>query len=126
MKGFPVELVYLLIFGAVLLLNYVLQQAARRRQSELPPDEPLEDEPREDEPLAETWGRAPPTLPAMPVRAASVEPVRRSAAPTAYPAHPRRRFDRRSLMGTRRDVQNAIVIAAIVGPCRAFEPHEVR
>ena len=24
-----------------------------------------------------------------------------------------------------RDVQNAIVIATIVGPCRAFEPHDV-
>jgi hypothetical protein len=27
-------------------------------------------------------------------------------------------------MGTRRDVQNAVVVAAILGPCRAFEPHD--
>jgi hypothetical protein len=37
----------------------------------------------------------------------------------------KQRFSRQSLMGTRRDVQNAIVIATIVGPCRAFEPHDV-
>jgi hypothetical protein len=29
-------------------------------------------------------------------------------------------------MGNRRDMQNAIVIAAIVGPCRALEPHDIR
>lgn len=29
-------------------------------------------------------------------------------------------------MGNRRDVQNAIVIATILGPCHAYEPHGIR
>lgn len=117
MNSFPTELIYILIFGAILLFNYVMQQAARRRQSELPRDEPPQ-----DEPLPEIWGRAPPIPAALPVPAASVEPVRRSEAPSASSPLPRRRFARRSLMGTRREVQNAIVIATILGPCRALEP----
>jgi hypothetical protein len=126
MKSFPTELIYLLIIGAILLLNYVAQQAAKRRQSELPPDEPSQDEPSQDEPLPDIWRRAPPAPEALPVSAASVEPVRRSEAPTASSARPRRRFARRSLMGTRRDVQNAFVIATILGRCRADEPYDKR
>lgn len=131
MKSFPPELIYVLIFGAILLFNYLVQKAAKRRQAELPQDERPQDElpPDElpqDEPLSETWGRASPTPTVFQLRAASVEPVGRSEAPTASSARPRRRFSRRSLMGTRRGVQNAIVIAAILGPCRAFEQHDVR
>lgn len=121
MKDFPVELIYILIFAAILLFNYVMQQAARRRRSEMPRHEPPQ-----DEPLPEIWGRAPPNPATLSVPAAPVEPVRRSEAPTPSSARPRRRFTRRSLMGTRRDVQNAFVIAAILGPCRAYEPHDVR
>jgi hypothetical protein len=29
-------------------------------------------------------------------------------------------------MGTKREVQNAIVIATVLGPCRAFEPHDIQ
>jgi hypothetical protein len=29
-------------------------------------------------------------------------------------------------MGNRRELQNAIVIAAIVGPCRALDPYDFR
>ncbi len=126
MKSIPTELLYILVIGAILLFNYVMQQAARRRQSELPQDEPPQDEPPQDEPLPDIWRRAPTTPAALPVLAASVESVRRSEAPTDSSARPRRRFARSSLMGTRQDVQNAFVIATILGPCRAYEPHDVR
>jgi hypothetical protein len=36
-----------------------------------------------------------------------------------------RRFSRRSLMGSRCAVQDAIVVAAILGPCRAYRPHDI-
>jgi len=126
MKDFPAELIYILIFGAILLFNYVMQQAAKRRQSEMPPDKPPPDEPPQDEPLPDIWGRAPSTPAALPAPAVSVEPVRRSETPSVSSARPGRRFARKSLMGTRRNVQNAIVIAAILGPCRAYEPHDVK
>jgi hypothetical protein len=131
MKSFPTELIYLLIIGAILLFNYVMRQAASRRQSELPrdeppQDEPPQDEPPQDEPLPEIWGRAPSTPAVLPAPAASVEPARRSGAPSASSPLPRRHFARRSLMGTRRDVQNAIVVTTILSPCRAYEPHDIR
>ena len=136
MKGLPPELIYILIIGGVLLFNFVMQQAARRRQAELAPEEPPQDqdEPPQDEwsqdelpqdaPVADRWGRAPRTPAALPVAAATVERVGRSRSPTVPSARRGRRFSRRSLMGSRRDVQNAVVIAAILGPCRAFEPHD--
>lgn len=142
-KNLPVELIYLLIAAAVLLFNYVTGQAAKRRRSETPPDEPPQAEPPDDEPLPPIWGRTrqpdaldddplptlwgrtPPVPATMPVPAVAAESARRSRAPATSTARSKRRYSRQSLMGTRRDVQNAIVVAAIVGPCRAFEPHDV-
>jgi hypothetical protein len=125
MKGLPAELIYILLIGGVLLFNYFTQQAARRRQAEMEQDEaPQEAPPQEDALDEDIWGRAPRIATALPERAAYVEPAGRSKSPSASPAPARRRFSRQSLMGTRRDVQNAVVIAAILGPCRAFEPHD--
>jgi hypothetical protein len=129
MKGLPAELIYILIIGGVLLFNYVMRQAARQRQAESPPEEApqdawSQDESPQDAPVADRWAVAPRTPAALPVAAAAVERARRSQSPTASLARPRRRFSRHSLMGTRRDVQNAVVVAAILGPCRAFEPHD--
>ncbi|MDP1717671.1 MAG: hypothetical protein Q8L40_06310, partial [Burkholderiales bacterium] len=78
--------------------------------------------------LPDIWGRAPAVPAVSPVAAAFDVRFGRSGAPSAAiaAAHPERRFSRRSLMRTRRDVQNAIVIATILGPCRAFEPHDIR
>ncbi len=105
-------------------------------QAETPDDEPLppiwgrkpsgQAETPDDEPLPPIWGRKPSIPASLPVPAATVEPTRLFDAQIASRARPERRYSRRSLMGTRRDVQNAIVIATIVGPCRAFEPHDVR
>ena len=124
MKGLPAELIYILIIGGVLLFNYVMRQAALQRQAESPPEEALQEEWLPDEPVADSWASAPRTPAVMPVAAASVERVRRSQSPIASSAGRRRRFSRRSLMGSRRAVQNAVVIATILGPCRAFEPHD--
>jgi hypothetical protein len=50
----------------------------------------------------------------------------RNDAPRTSLAPRRRRFSRGALMGNRREVQNAVVIATILGPCRTFEPHDIR
>lgn len=49
-----------------------------------------------------------------------------AAAPSASSPFAEPHLARRSLMENRRAMQNAIVIATIVGPCRAFEPHDIR
>jgi hypothetical protein len=61
MNSFPDELIYVLIFAALLLFQYVVQRIRRRRQqSEAPQEEPLP----QDESLPEIWGRAP-AIPAV-------------------------------------------------------------
>jgi hypothetical protein len=113
MNSFPDELIYVLIFAAILLFLYVVQRIRRRQQSEAP----------QDEPLPEIWGRAP-AIPA--VSPVPPERVGRSEALAASAAIPRRRSAVRSLPGTRRDLRRAIVIMTILGPCRAFEPFDIR
>jgi len=125
METFPEELIYILIFGAILLFQYVMQRFARRRQSEAPQEEPLpQEEPiPQEEPLPEIWGRAPAIPAGSPVL---VERVGRSKALAAAVAIPRRRPAVRSLLGGRRELRRAIVIMTILGPCRAQEPPDIR
>ena len=116
MKGLPEELIYVLMFGVVLLLQYLMKRFGPQPQPPSPQEEPEPEIPEGEQAAPET----------SPVSAASDIRFGRSGAPGASAAFPQRRFSRRALMGNRRDVQNAVVIAAILGPCRAFEPHEVR
>lgn len=116
MNSFPTELIYVLVFGAILLFQYVMKRFGPQQQPQSPQDEPVPEIPQQEQAIPETsW-------------ASTASDIRfgRSGAPSASAPLARRRFSRRALMGNKRDVQNAIVIAAILGPCRAFEPHDVR
>jgi len=108
MKNLPEELIYVLIFGAILLFQYLMRRFGQQQQQQSPQEEPD------------------PELPEQAVSTASDIGFGRSEVPSASPPLPRRRFSRQALMGSRRDVQSAIVIATILGPCRAYEPHDVR
>ena len=133
MEKFPVDLlVYVLIFGAIVLFQYLMKRFGPQQQPDEAPQEaplPQEKAAAQEEPLPDIWGRAP-TVPAVsPVAAASDVRFGRSEAPGAtvtLPGRRSRRFSRRARMGSRREMQNAIVIATILGPCRAFEPHDIR
>jgi len=116
MDRFPTELIYGLIFAAILLFQYLLKRFGPQEQQESAQDERLAQIPEE---VKETPA-------AFPVSGVAAGHFGRTGAPGASSAVPRRRFSRRSLMGTRREVQNAIVIATILGPCRAYEPHDIR
>ena len=115
MKTVPAELLYLLLFLAVVVFQYLvkrcLPQAPEAAWDELP------------EPASEAPEVAPAATPAF---GTAGSPFVGSAAPKPSLAPPRRRFSRSALMGSRREVQNAVVIATILGPCRAFEPHDIR
>ena len=116
MKNIPEELIYVLIFGAILLFQYLMKRFGPQAQQQSPQDEPEPEFPEQEQATAETsW-----------VSTASDIRFGRAEARSASSPLPRRRFARKSLMGTKREVQNAIVIAAILGPCRAFEPHDIR
>jgi len=118
-KGLPTDLIFIVLFGAALLFNLVMQRAARRRQAEAAQNEPAP----EEIPEAVWRGESDTAAPASANQAA---PPRRAAAPAASPVRARRRFDRQTLLGTRRRVQDAFVVATILGRCRGDEPHEIR
>jgi hypothetical protein len=119
MKGLPEELIYALGFVALLLLQYLMkrfgpqQQQQQQQQQQSPQDEP------DPEPLEQVQA----TPQTSPVSALSDIRFGQSGALRVSSPVPRARFSRMALMGTRREVQNAIAIATILGPCRAYEPH---
>lgn len=125
MKGFPPELVYVLIFGAVLLFNFLMQKAAKRQQEEAARNAPVEEEIPEEE-----WNPAPVVASVRPEPEEVLVHRRSVAAPAAAAptTQPRRRLRvaRQSLLGARWDIQEAVVVATILGRCRADEPHDVR
>ncbi len=120
MKSLPPELIFVLVFVGIFLFQLLTKRRRMQRPQEPgqdPREAPTDDEMspdtaelEQDSPLA--WGSS----------RASVVPRERPEAPPAPRARPRRRFARQTLMGTRRDVQNAVVIATILGPCRALDP----
>lgn len=120
MKNIPTELLYVLMFLAIVLFQYLMKRFGPQAPQEPAWDERLEQMPEEEELAAAT---------ATPAAAFGISGVAaglsaRRAAPRVAPA--RRRFSRNSLMGNRREVQDAVVVATILGPCRAFEPHDIR
>ena len=121
MERVPTELLYLLVFFAIIVLNVIARQAARRRQQQEqaePPPVPAP-APAEDAPLEDIWGRSPAPAP-MPVAAAPTAPpaaaVRRQSARRIHPV--------RALLKERRDLRRAVVLTMVLGPCRAQEPPE--
>lgn len=124
MRGFPQELLIPLIFGAVLLVQFLYKQLRRKAaaiQAETAPwtDAPV---PQRADPRPMTAHAADAPEPVEAPRAAPAAMAAR-ASPSAHP-HPRR-FSRPGLMPDRRAVQDAVVTAAILQPCRAHRPHDV-
>ena len=109
MNKVPYELVFALIFGAVLLVRFLLKHLLKRA--------PQTDAGMGFEPDNLTQGLTAPEIPKL-TRPVPVPP-RATEAPFRDDV---RRFSRRSLLGSRRAVQDAIVVAAILGPCRAHDP----
>jgi hypothetical protein len=116
-------LIYVLIFGALLLIQHLIKRFGPQQQPQLPQDGPDREIPAQEQASLETSQEVPAVATASDMR------FGRSDAPHASQAlavRRLRRFSRSALMGTRRDVRSAIVIATILGPCRAFEPHDSR
>jgi hypothetical protein len=123
-------LVLLAIFVLVPLLQRLLAQARERNQ---PPPQPAQRGPSPTPPPAARVPRVP-TLPIPPLPAPEAErldapppaPARRAAnTATAVSSDPQRGRRRVALpaLRTRLDLRRAITVAAILGPCRAVDPH---
>lgn len=126
MNSVPAELLYALLFAAVLLLQYLMKRFGGRPQ----PDDALQEAPGpEEQPLAREasvpgkWGRVP-EVPAVSLTAA--QRAARLEAPAASAAIQRPRAAARSLLTGGQDLRRAIVAMTVLGPCRAQEPPEHR
>lgn len=121
MNSVPAELLYVLLFAAVLLVQYLLKRFGPQ------PDDALQEAPVAEEQAAEPEAPAPggrgrtPELAA--VSLAVAQWAARNEAPAAGAALPRRRCASRSLLSGR-NLQRAVVGMTLLGPCRAQQPHE--
>ena len=122
MKSLPSELIYGLVFAAILLFQFLMKRFGQPGQQE--------QQEQQDDGQNELFEKIPDEVKEISTDVSApgvtVGHFGRNEAQRASPAPAPRRFCRRSLLGTRREVQNAVVIASILGPCRALEPHDSR
>jgi hypothetical protein len=120
MPALPQELFFALIFGAVLLAQFLYKRLCKRPKWM----QTLEDS-ADAAPSVSSTPLAPERAPAH--TRAFERPLTMPPSPAIgkfqeMTRHPRR-FSRSALMPNRRAVQDAVVIANILGPCHALRTH---
>ena len=108
-------LIYLLVLAVAYLANYLFKQFGPKMAQE-PPQAAVDEGPMAQEPV--------PVGPAAAsIAAATPQLVPQVAVAKAMlPTQPRGQLPRLALMSSKQNRQTAIAMAAILGPCRAFEP----
>lgn len=120
MSTLPQELFFALIFGAVLLAQFLYKRLFKRPEWMQKLEDSAEAAPSElPVPLAPERASAQPRAFERSVTTPPAPAVGRSQEMARYP----RRFSRSALMPNRRAVQDAVVIANILGPCHALRTH---
>lgn len=120
MGPIPEDLIVFLLFGLFVLAQIVRARRRRKaRRAGAPPVVATEAEavPADPTPVFLPWA-APVAEGPRPKPAARVRHLPAAALPDA------RRFSRRRLLGDRRSLQDAIVIATVLGPCLAQRPRD--
>jgi hypothetical protein len=108
------QILLLLFFIALPLINFLLQRVRKRRDHR---NHPIPQEKSVEQVLR----RTPATPPPPPTPRASRSRLHGSEVRTIAPPS-NNRFPKRLLLGTRRDVRRGVVIMTLLGPCRAFDP----
>ena len=127
MNNFSFDILLGVVIALVFLYQYVMQRIRASRQQQRGTPEELPPGPLEQREAAQWQRELPPASTAAPlVMPAMTAPERRPERREAPATRRRRRFSRDSLFGDRHKLQDAVVIAAIVGPCRAVKPHDTR
>ena len=115
MQNLPEGLIYLLVLVVAYLANYLFKRFGPKMEPE-PPQAELEDGQMGQEPV-------PVGMAAASIASSTPLPGPQVAVAKAMlPTQPRGQLPRLALMGSKRNKQTAIAMAAILGPCRAFEP----
>ena len=127
MKGVSFDLLFVLLFALIFLGQYVIQRIRARKQQQRGAPEELAPEPDEQVSAAQWQWELPPAPTGTPVAMpAVIAPERRPEHRQAPVMRGRRRFSRNALFGDRRKLRDAVVIATVLGPCRAVQPHDIR
>jgi hypothetical protein len=146
MTGLPGEVVYVLIFAAVMLVRYLWQQRTQVQPWEEalarapqptestatpPPEATLTPQPGAASPgghAAASRPRPPPApRPSSDFGASGSGAGAFRAQPQPQPRavfRASRRFSRQALFGDRRRTQDAMVASVILGPCRSSSPYD--
>ena len=115
MQNLPEGLIYLHVLAVAYLANYLFKRFGPKMEPE-PPQAEVDERPMAQEPV-------PVGLAAASIAAATPLPGPQVAVAKAMlPTQPRGQLPRLALLGSKRNKQTAIAMAAILGPCRAFEP----
>ena len=115
MQNLPEGLIYLLVLAVAYLANYLFKRFGPKMEPE-PPQAEVDEGPTAQEPL-------PVGLAAASIASFTPLPGPQVAVAKAMlPTQPRGQLPRLALLGSKRNKQTAIAMAAILGPCRAFEP----
>jgi hypothetical protein len=126
MNSVPPEVLYALIFAAIVLVQYLMKRFGGQPQPAGAPQEgpiPEEQAPEQEAPVPSHRGPVP-EVAAVSLAAAAW--AARLEPPTAGAAIARRRSAARSLLGGGQDLRRAVIGMTLLGPCRAKEPPENR
>jgi len=124
MGPIPEDLIVFLLFAAFVLVQIL--RGRRRSKARRAQSEPVAPTPAKIQPPSETEAETPAPIAWAPAQVEGPQPKPAvHARQVLLPARPQeRRFSRRNLMGDRRSLQKAIVVATILGPCLAHRPRE--
>jgi len=106
------QILLLIVFILVPLINLLIHRARRRLETQTP----------KDDAAVQTRRQAQVTPAPAPTARAARNSLRDVQEPTVTAPLSRRRFSQRSLLENRSDVRRGIIIMTILGPCRTFDP----
>ena len=136
MKELSSEVLYVLLFMAFMLVQFLTQRgkkAAADKEAQAEAERAAQAGEADTSAPVDDVARPSPAPIAQPVQsrpasaaslAVSAQAERMRIARTRPEAGAGRRYSRQSLFGNKRRTQDAVVVATILGPCRAFEPYE--
>jgi len=107
------QIILVIVFIVVPLIQFVMQRVQRRREDQIPEHKSVSQMRRQPQPA-----RTPPQVSASTTR----NQVRGSQEPTVSTRSSTSHVTERSILGAQRDVRRGIIIMAVLGPCRAFDP----
>jgi len=132
MKDTSIELLYLLLFAAIIVGQYLIQWFKRNKEKwqddvQTESAQQAQDLEADDLPFLRTSAPAPEQHVWQPVPEITthVSKSRRPAVSELVPTRTRKRYSREALFGSKQRTQDAMVAVAILGPCRAQVPHDI-